>query len=100
MATSFYKNYYKYFLWNKALINHFFSKDKENILFYVDKQLLEDIGKKEGIDKDCNEEPINDYREDFFNSVENFCNNYLNLHKPLSNSKKLKNIDIERLFAC
>ena len=51
-----YKNYYKYFLWNKALINHYFSKEKEDILLYVDKQLLEEIGKKEGIEKDYSEE--------------------------------------------
>ena len=69
MDKDFNKNYYKYFLWNTGLLEHFFAKGKQDILLYIDNQLLEEIGLNRGIEAD-------DYREDFITSVENFCANY------------------------
>ena len=65
----FYKYYYKYFLWNEGLINHYFSPENKEILLYADKSLMKTIGQKVGIVAD-------DYKEDFLSSVECFCANY------------------------
>lgn len=69
MDIFFYKNYYKYFLWNDGLREHYFAKGKSEIMLYVDKQLLEEIGKKKGIEAE-------DYKEDFISCVERFCAHY------------------------
>lgn len=69
MDSFFYNNYYKYFLWNNGLLEHFFKEGKSEILFHVDRQLLEEIGKLKGIETD-------DYKEDFISSVEHFCVHY------------------------
>lgn len=69
MDIFFYKNYYKYFLWNDGLREHYFAKGKSEIMLYVDKQLLEEIGKKKGIEAE-------DYKEDFISCVEYFCAHY------------------------
>ena len=69
MDKFFYNNYYKYFLWNNGLLDHFFKKGKSEILFHIDKQLLEEIGKGKGIDSD-------DYKKDFISCVEHFCAHY------------------------
>ena len=61
MDSFFYNNYYKYFLWNNGLLEHFFKEGKSEILFHVDRQLLEEIGKLKGIETD-------DYKEDFISS--------------------------------
>lgn len=66
---SFYNDYYKYFLWNKGLVDHFFTKSKREVLLYVDNQLLEEIGKIKGISAE-------DYTQDFLSCVEHFCANY------------------------
>lgn len=68
MNTDFYKNYYRYFQWNNALLNHFFSKERKEILLHVDKRLIEDLGKNIGVTQECN--------EDFISSVKNFCTHY------------------------
>lgn len=68
MDKTFYK-YYKYFLWNDGLINHFFSNERQEILLYADEILLEDIGKKAGIEAD-------NYTKDFLTCVEDFCSRY------------------------
>lgn len=69
MDRFFYNNYYKYFLWNNGLLEHFFAKGKSEIMLYVDKQLLEEIGKNKGIEAE-------DYKEDFMSCVEHFCAHY------------------------
>lgn len=69
MDRSFYNNYYKYFLWNNGLLEHFFKEGKSEILLHIDKQLLEEIGKRKGIEAD-------DYKEDFISCVESFCAHY------------------------
>lgn len=69
MDKQFYKCYYKYFLWNEGLIDHFFSEGKREILLYVDKKLLEEIGEKAGLKAE-------DYMEDFLSCVEDFCSCY------------------------
>ena len=69
MNEAFYKCYYKYFLWNNGLLNHFFSKGKKEILLYVDNFLLEEIGKKAGI-------VAEDYKQDFISCVKTFCDKY------------------------
>lgn len=69
MDRFFYNNYYKYFLWNNGLLEHFFTNGKSEIMLYVDKQLLEEIGKNKGIDAE-------DYKEDFISCVECFCAHY------------------------
>lgn len=69
MDSTFYNSYDKYFRWNNGLLSYFFSKGKKEILLYVDKYLLEEIGKKVGIEAD-------NYKEDFISCVENFCINY------------------------
>lgn len=69
MDTLFYNSYYKYFLWNNGLLKHFFKKGKSEILLHIDKYILEEIGKSQGIESE-------DYQRDFISSVENFCNNY------------------------
>lgn len=69
MDSFFYNNYYKYFLWNNGLLEHFFKEGKSEILFHVDRQLLEEIGKLKDIETD-------DYKEDFISSVEHFCVHY------------------------
>lgn len=69
MDRFFYNNYYEYFLWNQGLIEHFFKKERREILLYIDKQLLEEIGKNMGIES-------NDYLKEFISSVERFCAHY------------------------
>lgn len=69
MDTLFYNRYYKYFLWNKGLIEHFFRKGKREILLYIDKKLLEEIGKSKNINAE-------DYQKDFTSCVEHFCAHY------------------------
>ena len=76
MESSFYKNYYKYFLWNNGLIKYYLSdkKSKDDIKLYVDEGVLARIGRNiEGI-KDFNKD--SEYKEDFMKSVEGFCNYY------------------------
>ena len=68
MENLFNKCYGQYFRWNEELLNHFFAKDKSEVLLYVDDLLLEEIGQKIGLNKN--------YRNEFVNSVENFCINY------------------------
>lgn len=69
MDVLFYRYYTKYFLWNEGLIAHFFAAGKQDVLFYVDERLLEEIGKKAGIEAE-------DYMEDFLSCVEDFCSCY------------------------
>ena len=72
--TSFYKNFYKYFLWNKELVNYYFSnRGKDNIKLYVNEKILADIGRKINIEEYSND---SEYKEDFMESVEGFCNYY------------------------
>lgn len=71
MDRSFYNTYYKYFLWNEGLLNHFFAKGKEEVLFYVDSLLLKEIGEKTGISL-----VGEDYEGDFESTVEGFCSSY------------------------
>lgn len=92
MDIGFYKNYFKYFLWNKVLFKHFFSDKKKEILLYTDEILIEKLGKliiEEVVSSNQYREDVkNQVKEDltegscmsdFFSSVENFCkkNNYL-----------------------
>lgn len=67
----FYKYYFKYFLWNDALIEHFFKKGDQKILLNVDHLLLRDIGNALGLQ--CDDD---NYVLDFFKTVEDFCRNY------------------------
>ena len=69
MDRFFYNNYYKYFLWNNGLLEHFFKNGKGEILLHIDRHLLEEIGKTKGIETD-------DYKEDFISCVEHFCVHY------------------------
>ena len=69
MDRFFYNNYYKYFLWNNGLLEHFFKNGKGEILLHIDRHLLEEIGKTKGIETD-------DYKEDFISCVEHFCAHY------------------------
>ena len=69
MDRFFYNNYYKYFLWNNGLLEHFFKNGKGEILLHIDRRLLEEIGKAKGIETD-------DYKEDFISCVEHFCAHY------------------------
>lgn len=78
MDTLFYKNYYKYFLWNNGLIDHFFSKGDKEILLHIDHYLLKEIGQKAGI-------VAEDYEKDFLLCVESFCANYNNYVCPQNN---------------
>ena len=78
MDTLFYKNYYKYFLWNNGLIDHFFSKGDKEILLHIDHYLLKEIGQKAGI-------VAEDYEKDFLLCVESFCANYNNYVCPKNN---------------
>lgn len=85
MDLGFYKNYFKYFLWNKVLFKHFFSDKKKEILLYTDEILMEELGKQIKEDvlssnlyredvKNQVKEDLTDGRcmSDFFTSVENF----------------------------
>ena len=67
----FYKYYYKYFLWNDALVKHFFKNEERDILLNIDQLLLKDIGKAIGIV--CDED---NYVLDFIKTVEDFCSEY------------------------
>lgn len=71
MGNTFYNEYMHYFLWNSALVSHFFdeNRSKEQILLYVDEVILERIGKKKGIKAE-------NYKNDFMNAVRCFCDNY------------------------
>lgn len=70
MDKSFYNNYFKYFLWNNGLLDHFFAKGKHEIMLHVDKLLLEEIGKTIGIDSE-------DYAKEFESCVKGFCRWYI-----------------------
>lgn len=69
MDRFFYNNYYKYFLWNNGLLEHFFKNGKGEILLHIDSHLLEEIGETKGIETD-------NYKEDFLSCVEHFCAHY------------------------
>ena len=58
MDTEFIKNYYKYFRWNDALINHFFNENFREIRLTIDKHIIEDIGEKAGIQEICKDADI------------------------------------------
>lgn len=75
MRQFFKDHYYKYFLWNKGLIEYYLSdnKSKEDIKLYVDEAVLAKIGRKIGIEKYSEDK---EYADDFMESVENFCNYY------------------------
>jgi hypothetical protein len=69
MDIVFFNNYYKYFQWNKGLLDHYFSTRNDEIRLYVDSRLLEEVGRKAQIEAE-------DYVSDFILSVEKFCANY------------------------
>lgn len=75
MNQFFKDHYYKYFLWNKGLIEYYLSDDKskEDIKLYIDEAVLAKVGRKIGIGKYSEDK---EYTEDFMESVENFCNYY------------------------
>ncbi|WP_155992905.1 MULTISPECIES: hypothetical protein [unclassified Bacteroides] len=70
MDSFFYNNYYKYFLWNNGLLEHFFKNGKGEILLHIDRHLLEEIGKTIGIDSE-------DYAKEFESCVKGFCRWYI-----------------------
>lgn len=75
MDTLFYKSYYKYFRWNKGLIEHYLSdkRSHEDIKLYVDAEVLARIGLRMKIGDYSDDK---EYVEDFMESVEAFCNYY------------------------
>lgn len=75
MKQFFKDHYYKYFQWNKGLIDYYLSdrKSTENIKLYIDDAVLARIGRKIGTGKYSEDK---EYAEDFMESVENFCNYY------------------------
>ena len=75
MKQFFKDHYYKYFLWNKGLIEYYLSDDKskEDIKLYIDEAVLAKVGRKIGIGKYSEDK---EYADDFMESVENFCNYY------------------------
>lgn len=75
MKQFFKDHFYKYFLWNKGLIEYYLSDDKskEDIKLYIDEAVLAKVGRKIGIGKYSEDK---EYADDFMESVENFCNYY------------------------
>ncbi len=70
MDSVFQKSYYKYFLWNDGLIDHYLSdKSGQEIMLYVDDRILNEIARKIGIN-------TTDSQKEFESCVISFCNNY------------------------
>lgn len=68
------KVYVPYFLWNEAFVNYFFSNNNAEILLYIDKNLLKELGEKSNIQLHDDE----DYETNFTNSVLCFCERFYN----------------------
>lgn len=106
MESLFYRSYYKYFLWNKGLVEYYLSdkKSPEKIKLYVDTDILAGIGREMNVGDYYADE---DFVEDFMESVECFCNYYnkydntskcpLPLEVPL---KQKDSIDVTKLVSC
>ena len=106
MESLFYRSYYKYFLWNKGLVEYYLSdkKSPENIKLYVDTDILAGIGREMNVGDYSADE---NFVEDFMESVESFCNyynKYDNTYKcplPLEVSLKQKDSnDVTKRVSC
>lgn len=96
MDTLFHNSYYKYFRWNKGLVEYYLSDKSsyEDVKLYVDAVILARIGRKMEVG-DYSEDK--EYVDDFMESVNCFCNyynkydNYYSCPLELPEDPKLKN---------